>query len=143
MPLRGPLGAPVPAAPPCRRHRPCRVAGDWQSVCRRVLADVDAGTNPVVVTLTSTNGTATLSTTAGLIVTGNGTALVTSTGPISAQNAALNGVMMANLAQGGTADNISKGVAFFQKLKREPWGARNFIIRDPDGNLLLFAGPAE
>jgi len=35
------------------------------------------------------------------------------------------------------------GVAFFQKLKREPWGARNFIIRDPDGNLLLFAGPAE
>jgi putative spermidine/putrescine transport system substrate-binding protein len=36
--------------------------------------------------------------------------------PTSA-NAALNGVMMANLAQGGTADNISKGVAFFQKLK--------------------------
>jgi len=35
------------------------------------------------------------------------------------------------------------GVAFFQKLKREPWGARNFIIQDPDGNLLLFAGPAE
>jgi catechol 2,3-dioxygenase-like lactoylglutathione lyase family enzyme len=35
------------------------------------------------------------------------------------------------------------GVAFFQKLKREPWGARNFIIPDPDGNLLLFAGPAE
>src|SRR4051812_317083 len=38
MPFRSPLGAPVPAAPPCRRHRPCRVAGDWQSVCRRVLA---------------------------------------------------------------------------------------------------------
>jgi uncharacterized glyoxalase superfamily protein PhnB len=35
------------------------------------------------------------------------------------------------------------GVAFNQKLKREPWGARNFIIHDPDGNLLLFAGPAE
>jgi catechol 2,3-dioxygenase-like lactoylglutathione lyase family enzyme len=35
------------------------------------------------------------------------------------------------------------GVAFFQKLTREPWGARNFIIHDPDGNLLLFAGPAE
>jgi catechol 2,3-dioxygenase-like lactoylglutathione lyase family enzyme len=35
------------------------------------------------------------------------------------------------------------GVAFFQTLKREPWGARNFIVRDPDGNLLLFAGPAE
>jgi catechol 2,3-dioxygenase-like lactoylglutathione lyase family enzyme len=35
------------------------------------------------------------------------------------------------------------GVTFFQTLKREPWGARNFIVRDPDGNLLLFAGPAE
>jgi putative spermidine/putrescine transport system substrate-binding protein len=32
-------------------------------------------------------------------------------------NAALNGVMMANLAQGGTADNIAAGVAFFHQLK--------------------------
>ena len=37
----------------------------------------------------------------------------------------------------------AKGVRFFQPLKREPWGARDFIVRDPDGNLLLFAGPAE
>jgi catechol 2,3-dioxygenase-like lactoylglutathione lyase family enzyme len=35
------------------------------------------------------------------------------------------------------------GVMFFQTLKREPWGARDFIVKDPDGNLLLFAGPAE
>lgn len=35
------------------------------------------------------------------------------------------------------------GVTFFQTLKRQPWGARNFIVKDPDGNLLLFAGPAE
>ena len=35
------------------------------------------------------------------------------------------------------------GVCFFQTLRREPWGARNFIIRDIDGNLLLFAGPAD
>jgi catechol 2,3-dioxygenase-like lactoylglutathione lyase family enzyme len=35
------------------------------------------------------------------------------------------------------------GVMFFQTLRREPWGARDFIVRDPDGNLLLFAGPAE
>jgi len=35
------------------------------------------------------------------------------------------------------------GVTFFQTLRREPWGARNFIVKDPDGNLLLFAGPAE
>lgn len=49
-----------------------------------------------------------------------------------------------------TADEIkllflefqSVGVAFQQTLKRQPWGAKNFIIKDPDGNLLLFAGPA-
>ncbi|MFZ0037687.1 MAG: VOC family protein [Candidatus Acidiferrales bacterium] len=49
-----------------------------------------------------------------------------------------------------TADEIkllflefqSAGVTFQQTLKRQPWGARNFIVRDPDGNLLLFAGPA-
>lgn len=36
----------------------------------------------------------------------------------------------------------SAGVDFKQTLKKEPWGARTFIVRDPDGNLLLFAGPA-
>ena len=35
------------------------------------------------------------------------------------------------------------GVTFFQTLRSERWGARGFIVRDPDGNLLLFAGPAE
>jgi len=37
----------------------------------------------------------------------------------------------------------AKGVTFFQTLRKEPWGARTFIVKDPDGNLLLFAGPAE
>jgi hypothetical protein len=37
-PLRLPLGAPVPFAPPCSRQRPWLVAGDWHSVPRRVLA---------------------------------------------------------------------------------------------------------
>ena len=32
------------------------------------------------------------------------------------------------------------GVDFAQPLRTEPWGARTFIVRDPDGNLLLFAG---
>jgi putative spermidine/putrescine transport system substrate-binding protein len=34
-------------------------------------------------------------------------------------NAALNGVMMANLAQGGSLDDISKGVDFFHQLKQK------------------------
>jgi uncharacterized glyoxalase superfamily protein PhnB len=49
-----------------------------------------------------------------------------------------------------TADEIkllflefqSAGVTFHQTLKKQPWGARNFVVKDPDGNLLLFAGPA-
>jgi uncharacterized glyoxalase superfamily protein PhnB len=36
----------------------------------------------------------------------------------------------------------SAGVSFHQTLKKQPWGARNFVVKDPDGNLLLFAGPA-
>jgi catechol 2,3-dioxygenase-like lactoylglutathione lyase family enzyme len=49
-----------------------------------------------------------------------------------------------------TADDIKQlflefqaaGVTFFQTLRKEPWGAETFIVKDPDGNLLLFAGPA-
>ncbi len=49
-----------------------------------------------------------------------------------------------------TADEIkllflefqSAGVAFHQALRKQPWGAKSFIVKDPDGNLLLFAGPA-
>ena len=50
-----------------------------------------------------------------------------------------------------TADEIEQlylefqeaGVEFQQTLMRQPWGAKNFVVPDPDGNLLLFAGPAE
>jgi catechol 2,3-dioxygenase-like lactoylglutathione lyase family enzyme len=35
------------------------------------------------------------------------------------------------------------GVTFHQGLKTEPWGARTFIVRDPDGNLILFSGRGE
>jgi catechol 2,3-dioxygenase-like lactoylglutathione lyase family enzyme len=33
----------------------------------------------------------------------------------------------------------SAGVPFHQTLRKEPWGATTFIVKDPDGNLLLFA----
>jgi len=50
-----------------------------------------------------------------------------------------------------TADEIkqlflefqSAAVLFHKTLRTEPWGAQNFIVKDPDGNLLLFAGPGE
>src|SRR5258708_7447700 len=49
-----------------------------------------------------------------------------------------------------TADEIkllflefqAAGAAFHQTLKKQPWGAKTFVVTDPDGNLLLFAGPA-
>ncbi len=49
-----------------------------------------------------------------------------------------------------TADEIkllflelqSAGVEFHQTLKKQTWSAKNFVVKDPDGNLLLFAGPA-
>jgi hypothetical protein len=59
------------------------------------VADVDAGANPVKITLTATNGTITLSTTAGLsFITGDGTADATMmfTGTLTAVNTALNGM---------------------------------------------------
>lgn len=34
-------------------------------------------------------------------------------------------------------------VEFAETLKSQPWGARTFIVRDPDGNLILFAGRGE
>jgi catechol 2,3-dioxygenase-like lactoylglutathione lyase family enzyme len=33
----------------------------------------------------------------------------------------------------------ARGVDFAQTLKEQPWGATDFIVRDPDGNLLCFA----
>jgi uncharacterized glyoxalase superfamily protein PhnB len=41
------------------------------------------------------------------------------------------------------AEFAPTGVSFHQTLETQPWGAKDFIVRDPDGNLLHFAGPAE
>ncbi|WP_025225595.1 VOC family protein [Fimbriimonas ginsengisoli] len=34
------------------------------------------------------------------------------------------------------------GVEFHQRLREEPWGAHTFVVKAPDGNLILFAGAA-
>jgi catechol 2,3-dioxygenase-like lactoylglutathione lyase family enzyme len=34
----------------------------------------------------------------------------------------------------------ASGATFHQTLRTEPWGARTFIVRDPDSNLIAFAG---
>jgi Calx-beta domain len=59
------------------------------------VADVDAGTNPIKITLTATNGTLTLASTVGLtITTGDGTddPSIVFTGTLASANTALNGL---------------------------------------------------
>ena len=34
-------------------------------------------------------------------------------------------------------------VPLAQSLRNEPWQAKTFIVKDPDGNLILFAAPAK
>ena len=41
------------------------------------------------------------------------------------------------------AEYEERAVDFEQPLRTEEWGAETFIVRDPDGNLILFAGRAE
>lgn len=41
------------------------------------------------------------------------------------------------------AEFKAAGVDFVQALKKEPWGASAFIVLDPDGNWISFAGPLE
>ena len=38
------------------------------------------------------------------------------------------------------AEYKAAGVDFAQPLRKEPWGASAFIVRDPDGNWICFAG---
>ena len=39
------------------------------------------------------------------------------------------------------ATYVTAGVTFEQKLKKQAWGGRDFIVRDPDGNAICFVGP--
>jgi catechol 2,3-dioxygenase-like lactoylglutathione lyase family enzyme len=39
-------------------------------------------------------------------------------------------------------DFEAAGVVFHQTIKRHPWGARDFIVKDPDGNLISFGASA-
>ncbi len=38
------------------------------------------------------------------------------------------------------AEYKAAGVDFVQPLRKEPWGGSAFIVRDPDGNCICFAG---
>ena len=40
------------------------------------------------------------------------------------------------------AEYVTAGAMFDQKLKKQAWGGRDFVVRDPDGNGICFVGPA-
>ena len=40
------------------------------------------------------------------------------------------------------AEYLAAGAGFDQKLKKQAWGGRDFVVRDPDGNGIAFVGPA-
>ena len=40
------------------------------------------------------------------------------------------------------AEYVTAGATFDQKLKKQAWGGRDFIVRDADGNGIGFVGPA-
>jgi uncharacterized glyoxalase superfamily protein PhnB len=40
------------------------------------------------------------------------------------------------------AEYVTAGATFDQKLKKQAWGGRDFIVRDPDGNGICFVGSA-
>jgi catechol 2,3-dioxygenase-like lactoylglutathione lyase family enzyme len=37
----------------------------------------------------------------------------------------------------------SAGAPLHQPLKKQPWGAEDFIVKDPDGNLIAFGSPTD
>lgn len=40
------------------------------------------------------------------------------------------------------AEYVTAGAMFDQKLKKQAWGGRDFVVRDLDGNGICFVGPA-
>jgi catechol 2,3-dioxygenase-like lactoylglutathione lyase family enzyme len=40
------------------------------------------------------------------------------------------------------AEYVTAGATFAQKLKKQAWGGRDFVVRDLDGNGICFVGPA-
>lgn len=41
------------------------------------------------------------------------------------------------------SEYLSAGAPMHQRLKKQPWGAEDFMVRDPDGNLIHFAQAIE
>jgi len=53
---------------------------------------------------------------------------------------ALSATLLVDDAAGLFQDYVLEGtIASHQELRTEPWGARTFIVADPDGNLIAFA----
>ena len=74
------------------------------------IADVDAASGSLSLTLSATNGTLTLSGTTGLTVSGNGTASITASGNLVDLNNALNGLVYAPSLDYNGSDTLNIGI---------------------------------
>ena len=41
------------------------------------------------------------------------------------------------------AEYLAAHATFVQRLQKEAWGGQDFVVRDPDGNMICFAEPSE
>lgn len=53
---------------------------------------------------------------------------------------ALSATVTVRDVKGLFAEFRTRGAIFEQQLKREDWGSDMFVVEDPDGNLIAFAG---
>jgi uncharacterized glyoxalase superfamily protein PhnB len=53
---------------------------------------------------------------------------------------ALSATIAVDNAEAAFAEMSARGALFHRRLMTEDWGSQTFIVRDPDGNLICFAG---
>ena len=100
--------APVNTVPGGADHERGRLAHLLRANGNAIsIADVDAGSSNVQVTLAATNGVLTLAGTSGLTVSGNGTGTVTVTGTLANINTAINGLVFAPTGNFNGAANLT------------------------------------
>ncbi|QGN32505.1 VOC family protein [Microlunatus sp. Gsoil 973] len=52
----------------------------------------------------------------------------------------LSAVILVDNVKALYTEYVAADVEFQQTLQRQPWGAHQFVVRDPEGNLILFSG---
>ena len=54
----------------------------------------------------------------------------------------LSAYMLVTDAKALFLEHEARGIDFYERLQQKPWGSNEYVVRDPDGNLVLFGSPA-